>query len=416
MDILAMIRICISTLTAAMLSPANNFVFIVFIFIVYMQYKKIEGFQGIIYGKPKDTLKNLVSTSVLAGILAGTAISIPMVLAGISFSQDMGIQYLIPLSVLLMVLDPRLLCFSYSGGIISIISLIFGFKKVDVSGIMLLVGLLHLLESLLIYFDGYRGAIPVFMENEDGSIRGGFTMQRFWPIPIAIVLFAGYGGFTGDVVSTPEWWPIIRPHLDPSRIGEAVFTAIPISAILGYSEFTSSYLPKEKCKNTSFKLAIYSLILILLSIVSSYIYIFKYIAALFAPIAHEGLIRYERKLEEKRQPIFTPVKNGVKVLDTLPGGPGEKMGIKPGDIILSINNRTIVTIEGMDDFFKEYINYIWVNVKNRFGEIRTLEYKDYYDGIDSLGIISVPKDRSGILVVKEKKAPIERWLRKLKKD
>ena len=137
---------------------------------------------------------------------------------------------------------------------------------------------------------------------------------------------------------------------------------------------------------------------------------------MFAPIGHEWLIRYERKLEKKRQPIFTPVKNGVKVLDTLPGGPGEKMGIKPGDIIVSINNKTIVTIEGMDDFFKEYINYIWVNVKNRFGEIRTLEYKDYYEGIDGLGIISVPQDRNGILVVKEKKTPIERWLRKLKKD
>jgi len=409
MDILAMLKICMDVIISALLMPGANLGFILLVFIIYSLYRRMASFQEIAYGSAKVPVNRLVITSVLWGIAAGIGVSIPMVLIGVAFDKNLGIQYLVFISILLMLIEPRFLCFAYSGGLLAILSLLFGVKNVDATGIMVLVGTLHLLESVLIYFDGHRGAAPVLMEREDGSIVGGFSMQRFWPIPMAMVLFLGYeAAQISGAVETPQWWPVIRPYIEPGRIGEAFFSAVPVTAILGYSEFTSSCLPKEKCKRSSMKLALFSLMLLLLAVISSKIYVFKYIAALFAPLGHEYLIEREKKLERKRQPMFLPSDKGLVVLDTMAGSPGEKMGIMPGDTIVSINNRPMTDKEIMEEFFKDYVTFIWVDVIDRFGNLRTLEYKDYRDGIDSLGVIIIPQNKEGFITLREQKSFIKK--------
>lgn len=407
MDILAMIKICIQAIASAIILPGTNMGFVLFLFIAYIQYKKSARLQEAVYGKVRVSIWSLVINSVLFGIIAGIIISIPMTLLGITFSTDMGIQYLILLSVLLMFIEPRFLCFSYSGGIISLVSLIFGLKGIDVTGIMVLVGLLHLLESLLIFTDGYRGAIPVKMEREDGSTVGGFMLQRFWPIPIAITVFEGFASASSGI-ATPSWWPLLSPYIDPSRVKEAMFMVMPLAAILGYSDFTSSHLPEAKSRESSFRLALFSLVLIALSIISSRVYIFKYIAAIFAPVAHELLIMYERKLEIAGKQLFAPVDRGIKVLDTIPEGPAEKMGVKPGDTVMSINNWPVNNENDVQNFFKEYINYIWVEILDIKGKTRTCEYRDYRDGIENLGILAAGYDDGNMVVLRERKSILKR--------
>lgn len=410
MDVLiTMAKVCIQGIASAILLPGTNIGFVLFLLIAYMQYRKDAGLQEAVYGKVRVPFWSLLINSVLFGIAAGIIISIPMTLLGITFSMDMGIQYLILLSVLLMLIEPRFLCFSYSGGIISLVSLIFGLKNIDVTGIMLLVGLLHLLESMLIFADGYMGAIPVIMQRDDGSTAGGFRLQRFWPIPIAIIVFGGFsasGG--GTTIPTPDWWPLLSPSIDPSRIKEALFMVMPLAAILGYSDFTSSCLPKAKCRKSSVRLALFSILLLVLAVISSHIYIFKYIAAVFAPVAHELLILYERKLEIAGKQLFAPADRGIKVLDTIPEGPAEKMGIKPGDTIMSINNWPVNREDDIRNFFREYINYIWVEVLGIDGETRTCEYRDYRDGIETLGILPAGADAGGMVILRERKSIFKR--------
>lgn len=412
MDILAMIKLCISAVASAVLMPDRNIAFIVFLFVIYSQYKKNALLQEGIYGQAKTPIKDMMATAVLSGLIAGVGVSLPMTLLGISFSNDMGIALLIPISLFLMLIDPRFICFSYSGGLLAVICLIFGIKYIDVTGILELVAILHLLESILIYFDGHRGAVPVFYRKKDGTVVGGFSLQRMWPIPVAIIILAGFTAPSGDVIHTPDWWPLVRPYIDPSRIQQAFFEILPVTAVLGYSEFTSSSLPRERCRESSYKLAIFSLLLLLFSILSSYIYVFKFIAAVFAPAAHEYLIQYEKRAEDSRQSIFLPADDGVKVLDTLPGGPAEKMGIKPGETILSVNNRRVLSQEGLESFFSEYITYIWVDVRDRYGKVRTTEFKDYKEDIDGLGILAVPKNTEGFITVTSQEGLIVRLLRK----
>jgi hypothetical protein len=415
MDIIGMLKICISTVGNVIFAPEQNYgFFFIFIFIIYMQYRKNVYFQEVVYGKPRIPLSRMVLTSVLFGIGAGLFISVPMTLLGISFSENMGVQYLILISIALMLFEPRFICFSYSGGILSLVGLVFGLKSIDPTGILMLVAILHLLESVLMYFDGHNGAVPVFFQAENGRVVGGFSMQRYWPIPLALIMFAGYSVVsTAGSLPTPDWWPIFKPSIDPLRISEALFYAMPIPAIIGYSDFTSSCLPKEKCRNSAYKLALFSLALLFLSIVSSYVYAFKFIAALFAPLAHEYLIEHQKRKEKKGTPLFAHVEDGLKILDTLPGGVAEKMGMQPGETITTVNNKSIRTEVELENFFSVYIPYVWVEVKDRGGNIRTLEYKNYNEGIDSLDVLIVPESNEGLLTVKEGKSYIRRLFEQL---
>lgn len=416
MDIIGMIKLCISTLSDAVLMPVQNIGYMVFIIIIYSQYKRTAMLQDYIYGRPKTNIKNLLTTAILAGLVAGIGISIPMTLLGVTFNASMGAEYLLIVSLLLMMLETRFLCFSYSGGLLSLAALIFGFDFVDVTSIMMLVAILHLMEAVLIFIDGHRGAVPVFLQHEDGTITGGFTMQRFWPIPLALILLTGYGTSQTGGVPTPDWWPLVLPAgIDMGRIKDALFQIFPLAAILGYSEFTTAYLPKEKSRNSSLKLLLFGIMLFILAILSSRIYIFKYIAAVFAPAAHELLIERSKKLERKRKSIFAASDRGIKILDTLPGGPAEEMGIKSGDTVLSINNKDVNSNDDVMEIFKEYITYIWVNILDRHGREKTLEYRNYNAGIDSLGVLVVPINTEGLAVVREQKSLGRRLFEKFKK-
>lgn len=106
------------------------------------------------------------------------------------------------------------MCFSYAGGILSIINLIMGWPKINVSEILFVIGVLHLVESFLILWDGNSNRIPIFMEKK-GEIIGGFTMNRFWPVPFSIFVSNGY------------LYPIT------------------IVAILGYGDFSLSNYPEK---------------------------------------------------------------------------------------------------------------------------------------------------------------------------
>src|SRR5690606_12129243 len=93
-----------------------------------------------------------------------------------------GILYLWMIALSLSLFNLRYLCFSYAGGIVALMNLIFGFPSINPIGIIALVGILHLVESLLIWLDGFSDAVPVFLKRKDGNIVGGYIMNRIWPL------------------------------------------------------------------------------------------------------------------------------------------------------------------------------------------------------------------------------------------
>ena len=138
--------------------------FLVVITIIFLQYKKIGTLEKRLYN-------TLISTAF--GLLGGLIASIIFILMGTTINPK-DFYFLLPLALGLSLISPRFICFSYAGGIIALLSLIIGYSDINVSGILMVVGVLHLVESFLILVDGNAMRSPVFMERE-GDVVGGFV-------------------------------------------------------------------------------------------------------------------------------------------------------------------------------------------------------------------------------------------------
>ena len=256
--------------------------------IVYFQYRKVGNMEKMILGSHREPLYKRVITSTILGLLGGIVASMIFITLGTTIEGN-DFLYILPLAILLSLIHPRFICFSYAGGIVSLISLIIGFPKIDVESVMTVVAVLHLVEGLLIIIDGHSGRIPIFMEK-DNEIVGGFNMNRFWPMPFIVFV-------EGNVT-----YPIV------------------IIAVLGYGDYVLTKYPKGKTNKTAGMLLLFSLILLTLSRLSEQYNQLLYLLAISSPLLHELIIQLGRKREESGSPIFKPSTMGLRILDSLPNG------------------------------------------------------------------------------------------------
>lgn len=363
----------------------NPLMWLVVGFIV-LQYKKNIELEREIIGKEQNSLKDQTLDSVIYGFLTGILGSIIIVSLGITL-DNIGIEYVFPLAILLLLINPRYICFSYAGGIVSIVSLLTGFPKVNVAGLMAIVGILHLMESILIYVDGAVNSIPIFVEQKNGKIIGGYTMRKFWPIPF--VALATTTAVTGGAssINMPDWWPLLGPS---SNIKDIMFMLLPVVAALGYGDIALTEMPQKRAKKSAIRLLAFSIVLILLSLIGSKYYIFKWIAAIFGPLAHEMLIIIGQKEEKSKSPLFEAQETGLMVLATMRNSPAEQIGIKPGDIIMRINDITINSEEDIKRMLIAEPTIIYIVVKEPDGNYVNYEYRNCR-GIKWLGVLVVPR-------------------------
>lgn len=360
------------------------------VFLVWLQYKRTVEMEEKLFGRYINSLREQTVTALLYGLIGGIVGSFLLIFVGVSIT-NVGIHIAWLLALFLMLIHPRFICFSYAGGILSLVSLIFGYPKIDVPGLMAIVAILHFVEGVLVYTNGYKQPTPIFMKEEEYGIVGGFSLQKFWPLPLMILLTVVAEELPKEVINMPEWWPLVRPS--PDIVGKNFFYMMfPIVAGLGYGDISLTRFPEKKAKISALNLGIFSTILLILSILASRINIFKYAASIFAPLAHEFLIFYGRGIEKKNKPIFIPPEKGELVLDVFPNSPAKKMGLKKGDIITALNGISINNKEDIYKVLNNYPTFLWLDGKTTEGTIFSYEYSDYKKGVDSLGIILVPRD------------------------
>jgi hypothetical protein len=411
------------------INPIIDPTFWVFILIIAGLYRRTVAAQREMYGgRVKHSLLDLVTTSLLFGIIAGLFGNIIVTTVGIAFGSQMCLVYVFFLSLLLLLINPRYICFSYSGGILSLVVLIsaaaanrginfpiinfINSLSFDVTSMMAIVGILHLIESILMWMDGGRGAVPVFM-RKGKKVVGAFVMQRFWIIPVLFIVIAAQTANVGQIFTTPVWWPFIKPASPDTISMNTIFATMPLLGMLGYGDIAVTSTVHKKVNRSAVRLLAFSIILLILSVISSKIYAFKYIAALFAPLAHEALILFERKKENEGLPYYEYQEDGIVVLDTIPGTAADSMGMKPGEKIVNINNIRVNSIEDAEKILGEFPSFIWVEVEDKEKNRRVLEHKNYVEGVRGLGIITIPRDIEGVPYVEEQQGLLIRSIKKL---
>lgn len=402
----------VDSLLRSFMEPQFLLLFLVVVLIIAVQYNRMERMRGSFFGfRTRRAAASDILAAVVSGLLGGLAGSFLVVFIGLTISAS-GLGYLWPVAILLMLINMRFLCFAYAGGVLALSSLILGFPQINVSQVMALVAVLHMVESFLILTGGHLGAVPAYVKGAGGRIVGGFTLQKFWPIPIMVLVVIG-GGMVEGGIEMPGWWPLINPGVpgDPAGL---TYVLMPLVAGLGYGDVAVARSPTEKSRLSSLYLGIYSLLLLVLAVLAGQSRAAALAAALFSPLGHEAVIYIGKKIELKGEPLYVPPGQGVKVLDVLPGAPAWRAGLRSGDVITTVNG---VELSGRGDLYRWQetpaplaVDYFSRSAGvSRRGMLPPLEPGKHW------GIVPVPEGNENHYVELLTTGPLGCWLQRLLK-
>lgn len=367
-------------------TPLFILIYLSFFLIIAWQYKRMqttsESILNVSFGYYYLRLAFVAS---ILGFLGGIAASFLLIILGIDL-LGIGILWLWVIAIILLLISPRFLCFAYAGGILSLLSLILGTPDINVAQLLGLVAVLHMVEAFLIFINGSFKALAVYVRKDEMN-SGGFNLQKFWPLPLVALIGVGGGDALNTAMDMPHWWPIIKSY--SSFLEGAVYTLVPILAVLGYGEITTTRTPNERSRKSAVYLMLYSLILLGISVLASYFYPLLFIAALFSIIGHELIIWLGMRDEKNREAIYIQHPLGLMIMDVVQNSPAQKAGLQAGDIILSIQEKEI-----RYHFELKIISRLgWGKVVSmqilRNGRSKSIKIK-HSKNINNLGIISVP--------------------------
>ncbi|HEY8394452.1 MAG TPA: PDZ domain-containing protein [Thermaerobacter sp.] len=384
--------LALNVVPLAILNPATGPFFWVVLAIVVFQYARVGQMERALYGSELAPTWQRVLMAVGYGLAGGFLGGLVMVILGVTL-ESRDVMFLWPVALLLSLIQPRFLCFAYATGILALSSLLFGWPGVHIPGLVALVGVLHLAEALLVYLDGATGATPVVARNGRGEVVGGYLLQRFWPVPAAVlIMLALPEAVRQGGVHMPDWWPLIHPA-QPERLlqPEWVPVVFPLVAGLGYTDVALTAGPAVKARRTALALLLYSVLLILLAWSAQQARALLWVAALASPLLHEAMILWGLRQERWGPPAFSPGE-GLPVLAVLPRSQAARLGLRVGDRILAVNGRPVTRAADLREAAGPYGFYLRLEVE-RDGRRLELETNRFRPD-EPLGVVLAPDDQA----------------------
>lgn len=386
-NILTLLTLMGQKMTETMVSPLFMAIYLLLFALVIWQYRRLEDMSGKLLNTTRRSYIGAAVISTLLGLAGGILGSVLLVLVGIDL-LSIGIVYLWIAAVLLMFINPRFLCFAYAGGLLALVSLILGFPDINIPQLLALVAVLHMVESLLIVANGHLNPVPVYVKK-GGKIRGGFNIQKFWPLPLVALMSIGYMEAGSAGIPMPEWWPLIKGYTPESA--QQVYVFMPVLAILGYGEITTTSPPGQKARESALYLFIFSLVLLLLALAGSRWAPIIWLAALFSPMGHEMVIWIGMRAERNRHSCYVNPSQGVMILDVRPRTPAARAGLRSRDIVLKVNGMPVNT----QDELTNILQWAWQSLHLlilRDKKLLTLTLDRRRTG--PVGIVAVPEENA----------------------
>ncbi|MEK8131772.1 PDZ domain-containing protein [Paenibacillus filicis] len=387
------------------------FYYVGILFIV-LQYRRQIALERRLFATKLHGLLSETWRTVLWGWIGGLGASVLMAGVGATISPD-AVVLLWVLSLLLMLVRVRFLCWAYAVGAIGLLQSVAGavpglrtsadwawlikpLLALDISAMLALVAVLHVAEAVFVRLQGARFGMPLFVETKRGKIVGGYRLQGFWPMALFLLVpLQQAGGGTAL-----PWTPLLG--------GEAWlngWTIVGFPVMIGFSEMTMTRLPQMKARATSGLLFIYAAAVLGLAALTAWLPFITIPACLLAIALHEGMVWYSRWDESKRTPIFVHDEKGLKILAVLPGSPAEELGLKSGEIISKVNGVLVKNKQELHQAFQINPAFCRLEVLDEALEKRLLKRGIFAGEHHQLGIVLVP-DHEVMYYVEEKQDSI----------
>ncbi|WP_051330979.1 PDZ domain-containing protein [Aneurinibacillus terranovensis] len=374
-----------------------NPVLYVFIFYMYLLYRRQVGIERRLFHARMTTASLELLRSIGYGVIGGLGASVLLIAFGVALSyQEMLLLWIV--SVVLALFSVRFLSFAYAGGLLGILaffapwfhiggtgilpSVIDWVNALHVPSILALVAVLHIVEGLLMHSKPEKGASPVYIAGKRGRAIGAFQLNKFWLLPLFIFMPGSTGAgfsFTG----LPSWVPWFYS-------GSAVLSLLPVPSVVGYMDVAVTMPPFEKSKQSGKKIIWWGIALFIIAYAAKYLPVFALIGSLLSLFSHELIRIYGRLREKQISPLYVQLKDGVRVLAVIPGSPADEMGIVTGDVIIKVNGVNVLDKDDIYPALQRQSAFCKMEVKNQKGYIKYVQRSLYQGEHHELGIVLAP--------------------------
>lgn len=355
------------------------------IFKIYFQARKRVSFEREKYNTAiyanKFELKHFIFSALVLGII-GSAISI---IVGIYLPIYWILIYEI-LIICNLVLIPGQI-FSLSTMIFSTLVLLiiqyFNQKEItlnltNLNNCLLLFILVMFLLGSYIRFLGGRYDSPKIFRNQRGINVAGYLNKEFTIMPL-LILVPGY-----QIHHLFSFWPVFSIH-------DYQFTLFVLPILLGFRMTVFKSIPRMFFKRLGWKIMLISGIGIISMSVIYWIPQFNVYLMFTLWIIYLWIL-WQAKQSDYRGSWLNQTVDGIRVIAVRPGTPADKMNIKIGDVIISVNGLKVNTEA---EFYKAILvspTFCRLKLYNREGRIKIEETAIYSDSPNELGIVLLTKN------------------------
>jgi len=374
------------------------------VLIIVLQMRRQIFFERKLYHSRLHSLLGESVRIVLWGLAAGLIGSMLMALVG-AYIQPQAVIYMWVAALLLALIRVRFLCFSYVIGLLGVVHAILGWVPLDVDAsyypwveplvelhlpsLLVLAGIAHILEAVLIRVQGERLATPVFIESKRGKLVGSYQFQGLWPVPLLLLVPVSAGG--GPLPFTPL--------LGGSEMWSAGWMFLAMPVMIGFTDMTSTLLPQQKINRTAGQLLIYGVIVTGFGVLAEWLPVSVLPAALLTIILHELIMWLAVRSEKLRSPIYVHTARGLTVLAVLPRSAAKEMGIRAGEVIHKVNGQAVRTKEQLHEALRLNPAFTRLEIIDHRGEHRFLQRAMFEGEHHQLGIILSPDDRAEFYII-----------------
>lgn len=358
---------------------------------------------------------------LIGGLAAGAIASMVMVGFGTVLTPQ-ALIWLWAVALVLMLFRLRFLCFAYATGVLGVLQaavslvpqgwlasgggeasnaqswlspIVDSLAAIHIPSLLALTAVLHLLEAALVRFQGEALAMPLFLEGKRGKIVGGYRLQGFWPVPLALFVPASVISDTGAAHGLSLPWTPLFGSADPWSGG---WTLLAFPMIIGFTEMTKTKLPKHKLRSASALLLVYGGVLLVAAVGAQFVSWLILPAALIGIALHEALIWKSRFDESSAPPLYVHDGQAMMVLGTLPGSPAAELGIVTGDRLYRVHGKRVTNKAELHDAIRINPAFIKLEIMDQRGEIRFLQRALYAGDHHQLGILLAPDDDAPVFV------------------
>jgi hypothetical protein len=250
----------------------------------------------------------------------------------------------------------------------------------SLSGAVILIGLLLMVEGTLMIRNGSKEIPPKYRTSRRGLIVGAFQAKRVWLIPMFCFLPAG------PLTAPFSWWPTIE-------WGAHSYSLILVPFIIGFQQQIQSSLPHLAIKKIGRQVIWLGIITAAIAVGGMWISILSLVAAALAIIGR-GWVSYQHRVREGATPYyFTQQANGLMILAVIPGSPAEKLSLQTGEVIHKCNGQLV---KDKDEFYRSLQKnrtYCKLEVLDVNSQIRIVQGALFEGDHHELGIITVEEKK-----------------------